>query len=390
MCDPNLPSSLIHIPSYKLCCPTIKKMDDDLLPDVVGLDLIEDGLYLGNLTAAVDFPTLRSYRVSHILTVDNQPLPASITSLQGMHFMYINVDDMSHEDLLSHFEDAVSFIKDGQEKGNVLVHCYFGVSRSATLVTCFLMKKYKLSLDEALQRVKSRRYCIGPNPGFLEQLALYQTMGWDLIEDNKQYRLYKLQVAARSVKKGASLGSDNRLQDITHPDPNTASDCGPVAYKCRSCRLSVICLKSIIPHCPSKTPMWTDAKWTEKEAELTLCDKGIFTFPISWMGDTTQTLQGKLLCPKCQAKLGSFSWCKGLLMVLCNLLHRFLVSTWTKVLHLHILQDLSFFCKMAYAYEFSLHALFIFALCLHKARMLLHKSPLSHFSLVQNPNSQEF
>lgn len=155
-------------------------------------------------------------------------------------------------------------------------------------------------------------------------------------------------------------------------------------------RLSVICLKSIIPHCPSKTPMWTDAKWTEKEAELTLCDKGIFTFPISWMGDTTQTLQGKLLCPKCQAKLGSFSWCKGLLMVLCNLLHRFLVSTWTKVLHLHILQDLSFFCKMAYAYEFSLHALFIFALCLHKARMLLHKSPLSHFSLVQNPNSQEF
>lgn len=29
---------------------------------------------------------------------------------------------MYHEDLLSYFEDAFNFIKDGQEKGNVLVH----------------------------------------------------------------------------------------------------------------------------------------------------------------------------------------------------------------------------------------------------------------------------
>lgn len=51
-------------------------------------------------------------------------------------------------------------------------------------------------------RIKSRRSCIRPNAGFLDQLALYQTMGCDLIKDNKQYRLYKLQVAAKSVKKG--------------------------------------------------------------------------------------------------------------------------------------------------------------------------------------------
>ncbi|MPC96439.1 hypothetical protein E2C01_091697 [Portunus trituberculatus] len=31
------------------------------------------------------------------------------------------VDDMHHEDLLSYFEDAFNFIKDGQEKGNVLL-----------------------------------------------------------------------------------------------------------------------------------------------------------------------------------------------------------------------------------------------------------------------------
>lgn len=76
-------------------------------------------------------------------------------------------------------------------------------------------------------------------------------------------------------------------------------------------RSSVISLGSIIHHCPGEMPLWTDAKWSDEVAKLSFCDKGIFTFPISWMSDTTTSLHGKLLCPKCQAKLGSFNWCQG-------------------------------------------------------------------------------
>ncbi|XP_045137541.1 dual specificity protein phosphatase MPK-4-like isoform X2 [Portunus trituberculatus] len=286
-------------------------MDDDLLPDSANLDMIEEGLFLGNITAAIDTKVLRSLRVSHILTVESRPLPTSITSLPGMSFMFIKVDDMHHEDLLSYFEDAFNFIKDGQEKGNVLVHCYFGVSRSATLVTCFLMKKYKLSVDEALQRVKFKRRYVGPNSGFLAQLAIYEVMRWTLESRNVQYGLYKLQVAARSVMTGGTQGLPSRHQNVVHPNPNIDADHGPVAYKCRSCRLSLISLHSLVSHCPGETPLWTDPKWSDRMAKLTLCDKGIFTFPISWMGDLTKSVQGKLHCPKCHAKLGSFSWHEG-------------------------------------------------------------------------------
>ncbi|XP_063862719.1 dual specificity protein phosphatase MPK-4-like isoform X2 [Scylla paramamosain] len=334
-------------------------MDDNLLPDTANLDMIEEGLYLGNLTAAIDTKLLGSLRVSHILTVESNPLPTSITSLPGMSFMYIKVDDMYHEDLLSYFEDAFSFIKDGQEKGNVLVHCYFGMSRSATLVTCFLMKKYKLCVAEALQssvavahlscvagaeavvasdpllspvphwvcrclwlsharrrdrspfRVKLKRHCVGPNSGFLAQLATYEVMGWTLDSSNVQYGLYKLQAAARSVMIGETQGLDSKHQSVVHPNPNIDADQGPVAYKCRSCRLSLISLHSLVFHCPGETPLWTDPKWSGRLAKLTLCDKGIFTFPITWMGDLTESMQGKLHCPKCHAKLGSFSWHEG-------------------------------------------------------------------------------
>ncbi|KAK8382258.1 hypothetical protein O3P69_015291 [Scylla paramamosain] len=308
----------------RLWYPTLKKMDDNLLPDTANLDMIEEGLYLGNLTAAIDTKLLGSLRVSHILTVESNPLPTSITSLPGMSFMYIKVDDMYHEDLLSYFEDAFSFIKDGQEKGNVLVHCYFGMSRSATLVTCFLMKKYKLCVAEALQRVKLKRHCVGPNSGFLAQLATYEVMGWTLDSSNVQYGLYKLQAAARSVMigyvfintvySGETQGLDSKHQSVVHPNPNIDADQGPVAYKCRSCRLSLISLHSLVFHCPGETPLWTDPKWSGRLAKLTLCDKGIFTFPITWMGDLTESMQGKLHCPKCHAKLGSFSWHEGLLL----------------------------------------------------------------------------
>lgn len=48
-----------------------------------------------------------------------------------------------------------------------------GVSRSATLVIAYMMKRYRLSLKEAEQLVRSKRPFINPNPGFMKQLQLY-------------------------------------------------------------------------------------------------------------------------------------------------------------------------------------------------------------------------
>lgn len=49
----------------------------------------------------------------------------------------------------------------------MLVHCYVGVSRSATIVIAYLMQMYNYSLQGALTFLTSRRPHINPNPGFL-------------------------------------------------------------------------------------------------------------------------------------------------------------------------------------------------------------------------------
>ncbi len=52
----------------------------------------------------------------------------------------------------------------------MLVHCEFGVSRSATVVAAYLMHARGCGVDAALQFLRTRRPKVKPNPGFLEEL----------------------------------------------------------------------------------------------------------------------------------------------------------------------------------------------------------------------------
>lgn len=56
----------------------------------------------------------------------------------------------------------------------ILVHCMAGVSRSISLVSYYLMKKYFLNFDEAINIIKSKRRIANPNDSFKLQLQGYQ------------------------------------------------------------------------------------------------------------------------------------------------------------------------------------------------------------------------
>ena len=52
----------------------------------------------------------------------------------------------------------------------MLVHCYAGVSRSATIIIAYLMKIMKWDLNTAFDFVKHKRVVAKPNDGFMNQL----------------------------------------------------------------------------------------------------------------------------------------------------------------------------------------------------------------------------
>ncbi|KAJ7432382.1 protein-tyrosine phosphatase-like protein [Mycena galericulata] len=145
-------------------------------------------LFLGSQAGALNHQLLRRHGITHILSVMN-PNPAH--SLQqnddGFRRMIVPVQDWPDEELLTHFKRANSFIDDARVIAGegVLVHCYQGVSRSATVVAAYLMASHPHTPDyiSAIKFLQSLRPIVEPNAGFLDQLALYGRCGCNM-DDN--------------------------------------------------------------------------------------------------------------------------------------------------------------------------------------------------------------
>lgn len=262
----------------------------------VSIDSIDKNLYLGSLSAATDLPTLAKYEINHILTIDTIPLPRKILEIRNVRTKFIQLSDQPKEDLLSHFDETDEFIRSGLKTGNVLVHCYFGVSRSATVIIAYIMKKYNFDYPKAFDFVKLKRNIVYPNHGFVNQLKLYKDMEYSVAKNNLRYKVYRLNLAADKVKKAKILPSD--FYDLVKPDPGlTQSKPEPNVYRCKKCRRVLASESNLITH-------------TDRETSGN-CTKTYFLEPLAWMDSVTQSVQGKLHCPKCSNKVGSFSWVMG-------------------------------------------------------------------------------
>ncbi|XP_050357190.1 dual specificity protein phosphatase MPK-4-like [Nymphalis io] len=164
------------------------------------------GLYLSNARAAGDRNVLQHLKITHVLTVETRRLPKSTFIDSNISTLFIRAYDTPTTNLMPYFPMANAFIEEGLQKGNVLVHCHFGVSRSATIVIAFIMAKYKLTFERAYAFVRQRRRFINPNPGFVNQLKQYHRMNYD-VRGYQRFEAY-MNVNARKHKyKIASLAA---------------------------------------------------------------------------------------------------------------------------------------------------------------------------------------
>lgn len=106
-------------------------------------------------------------------------------SFTDVHYEAEDEDDF---DISQYFEDFYRLMEDNKDK-KVLVHCYAGVSRSATLVASYILrisydnisskKNKKLELKhlnriDFIEKLKKIRPVVSPNDGFIQKLKLYQ------------------------------------------------------------------------------------------------------------------------------------------------------------------------------------------------------------------------
>eukprot|EP00873_Tetraselmis_striata_P035140 jgi/Tetstr1/455404/TSEL_042236.t1 len=132
---------------------------------------VAPGLCIGGVLVAGSLPDLRAAGVTHVLNAAG----AQVEDYFPDDFTYLRIDlDDTPEAataMAGCFEASSNFIDAALSSGGtVLVHCFEGRSRSATLLLAFLMARRGATLKDALAAVRAAHPPARPNPGFFAQL----------------------------------------------------------------------------------------------------------------------------------------------------------------------------------------------------------------------------
>ena len=139
----------------------------------------ESRIYISGEVVAADYDALAALSITHVAPVGSfleRPFGE-----RGIEYgPLVSVLDMPNEDLLSHFDAGVAFIRSAlasSPSARILVHCAHGQSRSATMVAAYLIADHGMSPTEACHFIAQHRPVTEPNQGFLLQLKLYAAIG---------------------------------------------------------------------------------------------------------------------------------------------------------------------------------------------------------------------
>lgn len=222
-------------------------------------------------------------------------------------------------------------------------------------------------------RAKSKRRLVQPNHGFAQQCKLFYKMNFTIDPSCKNYKIYRLKLAAEKIKSAKILPTS--FMDLVAQDPAVIQETPePFVYRCRKCRRILASKSNLILHKPPKanidsnsyespvsrrrlkeesaqkylnnlagessdqvdaiiditdkvlTTSLSDKSLSEEKEQsaatstahkehhqkeatsVEYCNKFYFIEPLSWMKDVINNVEGKLYCPSCKTKIGSFNW----------------------------------------------------------------------------------
>lgn len=138
-------------------------------------DLIIPRIYLCDLHTAQDAVVATSYGITHIISVLDF-VPAFPDEMEHIKKLHVGLSDNFREKITPHLDETTTFIREaleGDSENKILVHCFMGISRSATVVCAYLIAEQGMTAPAAIDFVRVKRPIVCPNIGFRRQLGEY-------------------------------------------------------------------------------------------------------------------------------------------------------------------------------------------------------------------------
>lgn len=138
--------------------------------ELFSISPITNNIYLSGIFGANNLNKLKEYNITYIINCTKNKLP----NIQNITYMNIPIDDTSSQNIEQYFDSSYNFIENAvNTNNNILVHCFAGRSRSASILIAYFMKKNNWSYDLAYQYLKEKRQIINPNKFFINALKEY-------------------------------------------------------------------------------------------------------------------------------------------------------------------------------------------------------------------------
>ena len=156
----------------------------------INMTPIIDNIILGNACDASCYSWLEDANVKTIINVT-----VEIQNYFEKYFEYykIPITDHNHENFTNEiFDDVctyITIITENNPDKNILIHCYMGSSRSASVVSAYMIKKYGYTVDECVKLLRSKRYIVNLNTNFAKNLQEYWEHCRDVQEGANNFKL---------------------------------------------------------------------------------------------------------------------------------------------------------------------------------------------------------
>ncbi|KLT38873.1 phosphatases II [Cutaneotrichosporon oleaginosum] len=300
--------------------------------EIEHLNEVVDGLWIGDLVAAMDAEGMRERGITNVVSL----LRPRLDFAPDFAAYAIEIDDAPDTDILTVLPAALQSAAAPQTKaGAVLVHCQAGMSRSATVVAAYLMRHRRLDPVEAVSFLREKRPVVDPSDTFWHQLGLYYLADGRVTLKDRSTRQFYLERTTGYVMSECI---------VWRGQPATPAGGHRRKIRCKMCRQHLALREHMMDHildhgsAASSPPNTNPPSPAEprRRASSTLqftpaaphpaaggitggppilvnpkCS-GYFVEPLTWMEPVLANgdVAGKLVCPnpKCGAKIGSYDW----------------------------------------------------------------------------------
>lgn len=140
--------------------------------------LIIKNIYLGNAFNARDYYNLIENKIGLVIncTLD---INNYFCNKDNLKYYRVSILDNNQSSILKYLNETSDLIKDFISKEpdkKILIHCFMGSSRSATVLIAYLIKYQNYTRRDALSMIKSKRNIVNLNINFFNELGIFENM----------------------------------------------------------------------------------------------------------------------------------------------------------------------------------------------------------------------